>query len=914
MQAECPVVALKQALRAARKGRTREVSGLPASLWTPPKTKTGPLVQAIAASIYQSIHAPSHTQSEPSKRSSKRSSKISRLIQGLPPGVTRKTTRVAKATKKACLERQEDNEEEAVFDEERRKEHEMQPITIDESSTSVSINDHDSDYRLSTALSEGNANATNNKAASQAAGKENSPIFTSTARSTKSAPAGRSRPMKRKYGADSPVGKGTVSTNFSNRAMNKKLTVIRTTRTGQRTSSWPNVMAQFMRDPTVLKAGVIAIQEPWVNPFQETTHHPAKQTHQLLYPQAHETGENMRRDEGAGSLVETGFYHAYAGRQSVHAGPSLCIGKPRWEDDRLPRGGGYTCGFGPLTGPTVLDFATAEPAEAPKRRSWKEMDEDKFLTFVNANLQDKRGLVQRGVQDSTPWARPSRWANPGFTPECREAVKVTRQLRREHVRSQGLGDLATYTLARNRKGKIIARANRARYRTWVKEITAEGPKGMWKVGKWARNREASSGSIVPALKRPDGSLADTNQAKVDVLKDVFFPQPPTQDLEDIQRYLKSGADPISTGLAAGSAGCHPIITFIFYACIRIGYNPRHFQFSIKVTLRKGGPRDYRVQKSYRPVALLNTFSKLLESVIATRISWAAEERGILPKGHLGGRKGVSVDHAIQLILDRVHQAWGVDYKLGLGHFVPWIQSFLQDRSTRIRLLGYRSDPIPTPTGIPQGSPISPILFFLFNTPLVRSYKFELIHFRNPRLPKETTPAPTTPPVPTEEDIYEIQAYEGHNEMPLHLPEQTITPTPYAKYLGVWLDKHLDFTTHRNKVIAKANSSLEAFRGITGSTKGTSISSIRKIYRAVVIPRLFWGLAAWFSPAKMPATARTQIIRGFTRIQKRAALMISGAFKSISAAALDIKLFLTLINLLMQQIIEETAIRIQMGVP
>ena len=45
------------------------------------------------------------------------------------------------------------------------------------------------------------------------------------------------------------------------------------------------VMAQFMRDPTVLEADIIHIQEPWRNPFQSTTHNPAKLTHELLYPE-----------------------------------------------------------------------------------------------------------------------------------------------------------------------------------------------------------------------------------------------------------------------------------------------------------------------------------------------------------------------------------------------------------------------------------------------------------------------------------------------------------------------------------------------------------------------------------------------------------------------------------------------------
>ncbi|KAJ5128164.1 hypothetical protein N7448_008943 [Penicillium atrosanguineum] len=84
--------------------------------------------------------------------------------------------------------------------------------------------------------------------------------------------------------------------------------------------------------------------------------------------------------------------------------------------------------------------------------------------------------------------------------------------------------------------------------------------------------------------------------------------------------------------------------------------------------------------------------------------------------------------------------------------------------------------------------------------------------------------------------------------------------------------------------------------------------MRKIYRVVVIQQLFWGLVAWFSPTTKLPVERSHIIRGFIRIRKRAALMISGALKSLSAAKFDIELFLTLINLLMQQTVEETAIQ------
>lgn len=50
-------------------------------------------------------------------------------------------------------------------------------------------------------------------------------------------------------------------------------------------------MAPFLRDPTVLMADVIAIQEPGRNEFTDTTHQPAKATHQLLYPKKTEHGD-----------------------------------------------------------------------------------------------------------------------------------------------------------------------------------------------------------------------------------------------------------------------------------------------------------------------------------------------------------------------------------------------------------------------------------------------------------------------------------------------------------------------------------------------------------------------------------------------------------------------------------------------
>ena len=179
------------------------------------------------------------------------------------------------------------------------------------------------------------------------------------------------------------------------------------------------------------------------------------------------------------------------------------------------------------------------------------------------------------------------------------------------------------------------------------------------------------------------------------------------------------------------------------------YHPLNFKKAPTVTLKKvGGNRDYTQVASYRPVALLETLEKALERIVADRLTALAEEHCLLPKFQMEGRPKRDTITALDLLTEQVHTIWNsgsqweasmlcldiagaYDFashprllhilrRLGiLDWIVGWVESFLWDRYSTLRIGSKESELLPVQNGIPQGSPISPILYLLFNEELVR---------------------------------------------------------------------------------------------------------------------------------------------------------------------------------------------------
>jgi hypothetical protein len=93
-----------------------------------------------------------------------------------------------------------------------------------------------------------------------------------------------------------------------------------------------------------------------------------------------------------------------------------------------------------------------------------------------------------------------------------------------------------------------------------------------------------------------------------------------------------------------------------------GEIPQCLKDSLTVALRKPAKKDYFLVAAYRPIALENTFTKVLEKILADRIAEAAEARDLLPWNQMGGRRQRSTLSALQLLQGSVETAWKADPK------------------------------------------------------------------------------------------------------------------------------------------------------------------------------------------------------------------------------------------------------------
>jgi len=191
---------------------------------------------------------------------------------------------------------------------------------------------------------------------------------------------------------------------------------------------------------------------------------------------------------------------------------------------------------------------------------------------------------------------------------------------------------------------------------------------------------------------------------------------------------------------------------LFTACLTWSVHPPEWMTANCVVVPKPGKKSYSQPKSYWPISLLSYFGKLLETIIAKRLAHAAQICGATHPSQMGAQaensavdallrtidpiaKAISqkkalnkfplrptvLTHDIEGAFNQVHPATlrevMIQRRMPL-YFTNWVTAFNTDRKLAVGFNQQTEQPQPYECGLPQGSPISPILFLIYSNAML----------------------------------------------------------------------------------------------------------------------------------------------------------------------------------------------------
>ncbi|PLW24381.1 hypothetical protein PCASD_08397 [Puccinia coronata f. sp. avenae] len=292
---------------------------------------------------------------------------------------------------------------------------------------------------------------------------------------------------------------------------------------------------------------------------------------------------------------------------------------------------------------------------------------------------------------------------------------------------------------------------------------------LWKA---LRVTKAAKKNTIPPLWRPDGTLTSNKIEQAELLfkgtscipapvdladvpvrplsRFVCYPQVSIEEVADCIKKIPPKRAPGIDGIAnqllkISSPSLAPTLTTIFNQSFSASSFPSPWKCAVTAIIPKSGKDDYTDPNVYRPIALLSGLGKIFELVITRQLTSWAERHNILADGHLGGRKGAGTEDALVLLDTWVRQKWNekkyvaglfldvksaypsvhprrlIQYLASLkcpAYLIGIVESFLENRSTTIRMDDFTSCPFNIDIGLPQGSPPLVILYILYNNSLL----------------------------------------------------------------------------------------------------------------------------------------------------------------------------------------------------
>ncbi|GAA5959568.1 hypothetical protein JCM10213_008943, partial [Rhodosporidiobolus nylandii] len=375
---------------------------------------------------------------------------------------------------------------------------------------------------------------------------------------------------------------------------------------------------------------------------------------------------------------------------------------------------------------------------------------------------------------------------------------------------------------------------------------------------------------------------------------------------------------------------------LYASLLRPGHLPAAWRDAVGLVLRKPKKPDYSVAKAYRLIAFERTLAKCVEKVVTRRLAFLSKEYEILDEMHFGGRRRRSAEDELVCAADWIKRQWRHGYvvvgvALDLAFAFPSVDASALDadledagvpaparrflltwqsgRSCELRLGDARARS--EQRGLPQGSPLSPLAFCVYNSGALRAGRTEdseaygwiddlnlfargrSVEEAVSRVNKEIAPklegwarshSASFEPQKTTVTIFA----PPRKAIPLAPPPIVLCgeDLPYAPemtILGGVFDTHLSFLPHIARCARNASAALNAVACTMGARHGFRPALAKTLYEAVVVPRLLWAGALWWK--EEGAEGKMAVLRA---VQKEGARLVSGGFGTAAREALEVE--------------------------
>ena len=333
--------------------------------------------------------------------------------------------------------------------------------------------------------------------------------------------------------------------------------------------------------------------------------------------------------------------------------------------------------------------------------------------------------------------------------------------------------------------------------------------------------------------------------------------------------------------------------------------------------------------SYRPIALLPCFTKVMEKMICRRLNFVLELNNSFSRTQGGFRKRLStheqvarlentIRHSIYnrkfciaLFFDLSHAydgVWhsGLIYHLARsgvhGLLLSWLQEYLSNRKFNVLYEGEYSHDFNVSSGVPQGSILSPTLFNIMLSTIPHSEFVQTSEYADDIL--IFCSGSSIPEITTQLQAYVNSLHSWFKQWGFKLNEQktkglifslrpfnppTITignsPIQFVteyKYLGLLLDApRLRWSPHIKYISAKVLKRVNVLKALSNKHWGADRTTLSRIYKAFVRSVLDYGSIFYMSAS--PST-----VLKLDKIQNSCLRIITGAMKSSPIVSLEVE--------------------------